>query len=32
MQTKEPHDLRSGAIQEEDVQPQKPQDLRKGGR
>ncbi len=31
MQTKEPHDFKSGATQEEEVQPEKRQDLRGGG-
>jgi hypothetical protein len=31
VQTKEPHDLKSGVVQEEAVQPRKPQDLKRGG-
>jgi len=32
VQTKEPHDLKSGVVQEEVVQPRKPQDLKGGGK
>ncbi len=31
MQTKEPKDLKTGTIQQEEVQLKKPHDLRKGG-
>jgi hypothetical protein len=31
MQIEKPHDFKSGVVHEEEVQPKKPQDLKRGG-